>query len=163
MALFFTGKIVSYGSGDKTICAINDDSITTSHQIQIADTTRIISARIAKAAGGTATATSAATFDDGEWHMVGILHDVTNSLLHLYIDPADGLPSVSVACTAPEENMHASRELVIGAGSTGNTLWKAPNDFDFGDPVFYVGATLPNAAGIAELYAAMKTIYTDLP
>lgn len=163
-ALFFYGDITTLGGLTKYLCGV-EDGANTDHTIQVVDVGGVGKARAQiteNTGGGTSrTATGTTTIANGSKHLFGLVHNGTT--LGVYVDPDDGLPEATTACAAAFEVNAPPRRLVIGAGRTPTTGINGPDVWAFGDVALYVGASVPNAAAIAELYAAFKLVYTDLP
>ena len=164
-AIFFYGDITSIGGLTKYLCGV-ENSGADDHQISLVDVGGVAKARayvLEDTGGGTVrTVTGTTTIVNGSKHVYGLLHDGTT--LGIYVDPADGMPEATTACSAAKE-LTTPRRFVIGAGSTPITSNNGPDVWAFGDTRFYAGASVASLTPdeIAGLYQAFKLVYTDLP
>jgi hypothetical protein len=111
--------------------------------------------------GGTLrTATGTTVISAGSKHLVGFVHNAALNTLSVYVDPADGLPDGSTACATAL--WQSGTDLIVGA-STYPPGGNHPDIWAVGDVAYYIGSAVPNAIAIAELYAAFKLVYEDLP
>jgi hypothetical protein len=159
-ALFFYFEIDAFGSGDKEICGMAGGS-TQDHKLTISVTSHLLTASVTEDSGGgggtTRSVTGTTMLDVGFKGLVGFLHDGTT--LGVYVNPADGLPEATTACSTALES--GGRSLILDSSAFPPSANNIDNS-KIGDIIFYVTA-VPNQATIAKMYTAWKLIYPAMP